>query len=60
MQFTDKSKTVVINNGIDTAEYASSKVEGKLRNEFQIDKETIIIGTAGRVVPRKGSSTSYN
>ena len=54
LQFTDKSKTVVINNGIDTNEYASSKVEGKLRNEFQIDKETIIIGTAGRVVPRKG------
>ena len=53
-QFNDQSKAIVINNGIDTNEYVPSKVEAKLRNEFSIDKDKIIIGTAGRVVPRKG------
>jgi glycosyltransferase involved in cell wall biosynthesis len=52
-QFKSNNKTVVINNGIDTEEYNLSRVEKLLRKEYAIPSEKIIIGTAGRVVPRK-------
>lgn len=52
-QFRDKNKCIVINNGVDTEEFNPKSVEKKLRSEFNIDKNKIIIGTAGRVVPRK-------
>jgi len=44
---------VVINNGVDTEEYNLSKINKLLRKEYGIPSEKIIIGTAGRVVPRK-------
>ena len=52
-QFKSKIKTVVINNGVDTEEYNLSKINKLLRKEYGIPSEKIIIGTAGRVVPRK-------
>ena len=52
-QFKNKSKCIVINNGVDTNEFNPTCVEKKLRKEFNIDNNKIIIGTAGRVVPRK-------
>tara|TARA_B100000579_G_scaffold99783_1_gene79281 strand:+ start:31565 stop:32767 length:1203 start_codon:yes stop_codon:yes gene_type:complete len=52
-QFKDTSKCVVVNNGIDTEEFNPSIVSKDLREEFKIPNDKIIIGTAGRVVPRK-------
>ncbi len=52
-QFKSKEKTVVINNGIDTEEYSSSKVHKLLREEYGVSSNKMIIGTVGRVVPRK-------
>lgn len=52
-QFKIKEKCRVINNGIDTEEFNPTTVLRELREKFNISKEKIIIGTAGRVVPRK-------
>ena len=52
-QFKIKEKCRVINNGIDTEEFNPTTVFRELREKFNISKEKIIIGTAGRVVPRK-------
>ena len=52
-QFNNKEKCIVINNGIDTEEFNPSTVSKNLRKEFNISDSKIIIGTAGRVVPRK-------
>ena len=52
-QFKIKEKCKVINNGIDTEEFNPTTVLRELREKFNISKEKIIIGTAGRVVPRK-------
>ena len=52
-QFKSKDKTIVINNGIDTEEYNSTTVSSILREKFNITRDKLIIGTAGRVVPRK-------
>ncbi len=53
-QFLKKDKNIVINNGIDTSEFSVSNIDKKLREEFQIEPNKIILGTVGRVVPRKG------
>ena len=52
-QFKNNNKTIVINNGVDTEEYNLAKVDKLLRSEYDIPLKKIIIGTAGRVVPRK-------
>ena len=52
-QFKIKEKCKVINNGVDTEEFNPTTVFRELREKFNINKEKIIIGTAGRVVPRK-------
>jgi len=46
-------KTVVINNGIDIEQYNPDVIEPILRREYKINKDTIIIGTTGRIVQRK-------
>ncbi len=53
-QFRLRSKNIVINNGIDTDEFSNNKIIKNLRNEYKIEKNKIILGTAGRIVPRKG------
>tara|TARA_Y100001936_G_C16093015_1_gene688438 strand:+ start:7812 stop:8996 length:1185 start_codon:yes stop_codon:yes gene_type:complete len=52
-QFQDDKKIIVINNGIDTEEYNMSTVDKLLKSEYEIPEDKIIIGTAGRIVPRK-------
>ena len=52
-QFNNQSKCIVVNNGVDTDEFNPAYVDRKLRANFNISKDKIIIGTAGRVVPRK-------
>lgn len=53
-QFKINTKNIVINNGVDTSEFSLRSVNSKLREEYNIDSKKIIIGTAGRIVPRKG------
>lgn len=49
-----KEKLVVIHNGIDENEYDPSTTAGDLRSEFGIPARTTVVGSTGRIVPRKG------
>jgi glycosyltransferase involved in cell wall biosynthesis len=49
-----KKRVVVINNGLDIEEWDPASIEGRLREEFGIPKEAVVIGSTGRIVPRKG------
>jgi glycosyltransferase involved in cell wall biosynthesis len=49
-----KDKIMVINNGIDTDEYDPRRSVGTLRREYGIKRGTVIVGSIGRIVPRKG------
>jgi len=49
-----KDKVHVVYNGIDPTDFSPSKTKGILRNEYQLSKDTVIIGSTGRLVPRKG------
>ena len=49
-----KSKVHVVYNGIDPMDYSPAKTKGTLRSEYNLSKETVIIGSTGRLVPRKG------
>ena len=49
-----REKLTVIHNGIDPSEYDPSKTKGDLCSEFQIPPRTVVVGSTGRIVPRKG------
>ena len=49
-----REKVHVVYNGIDPMDYSPSKTKGALRSEYKISKDTVIIGSTGRLVPRKG------
>ncbi len=49
-----KDKITVIHNGIDAEEYDPRRSVGKLRKQYGIKKGTVIVGSVGRIVPRKG------
>jgi glycosyltransferase involved in cell wall biosynthesis len=49
-----KDKITVIHNGIDAEEYDPERSVGTLRREYDIKKGTVIVGSIGRIVPRKG------
>ena len=49
-----KEKLTVIHNGIDEDEYDPSKTSGDLRTEYHIPARTVVVGSTGRIVPRKG------
>ncbi len=46
-------KTIVINNGVDIRDFNARKVKAVLREEYKVKKEQVLIGTTGRIVPRK-------
>ncbi len=52
--YYSRDKLVVIYNGIDAEDFNPDKVEGVLRKEYKVPEGTIILGSVGRVVPRKG------
>ncbi len=55
LQFGNNPKVCVIHNGVDIEDFDSKEMRrGGLRKEFSIKPDTIVIGNAGRVVPRKG------
>jgi glycosyltransferase involved in cell wall biosynthesis len=49
-----REKITVIHNGIDLEEFKPEKTKGLLRSEFSIPEGTVIVGSTGRIVPRKG------
>ena len=49
-----KKKLIVIHNGIDTEDFNPQKTNAALRQEYNIPKDVLIIGSTGRIVPRKG------
>ena len=60
-QFDDvKEKVHVVYNGIDPNDYNPAKTKGILRKEFKIDTKTVVVGSTGRLVPRKGYENLIN
>lgn len=51
MEVEDKVR--VVYNGIDPDDYNPSKTRALLKKEFKIEKNTMVIGSTGRLVPRK-------
>jgi len=49
-----REKLVVIYNGIDVSEYDPAQTKGGIRAEYGLPADTIIVGSTGRIVPRKG------
>ncbi len=49
-----REKLIVIHNGIDEEEYDPATTVGDLRSEYGIPARTTVVGSTGRIVPRKG------
>jgi glycosyltransferase involved in cell wall biosynthesis len=49
-----QEKVVVIYNGVDLAEFTPQQPDSQLRKEFEIEKDRILIGTIGQLIPGKG------
>ncbi len=49
-----KDKIAVIHNGIDPDDFDPEKTKGQLHQEFDIPEGAVIVGSTGRIVPRKG------
>lgn len=49
-----EEKTYVVYNGINIDDYNTVKTRGQVRRELGIDPATVVIGSTGRLVPRKG------
>lgn len=55
-----KEKVRVVYNGLDPLDFSKRGVKELLRSEFGISPETIVIGSTGRVVKRKGYEDFIN
>lgn len=54
-QFTHgKEKLTVVYNGLDVDDYDPAKTEGGLRGAYNIPADAVVVGSTGRIVPRKG------
>ncbi|MEQ9618630.1 MAG: glycosyltransferase family 4 protein [Deltaproteobacteria bacterium] len=49
-----RGKLVVIHNGIDPEDYNPETTVGEIRRDYELSDKTIVIGSTGRIVPRKG------
>lgn len=49
-----KEKVRVIYNGVDIEDYNPAAIKGELRNTYNLSEQTIVVGSTGRIVPRKG------
>ena len=49
-----REKIAVVYNGIDVSDYDSAKTEGELRKAYDIPEGAVVVGSTGRIVPRKG------
>jgi glycosyltransferase involved in cell wall biosynthesis len=48
------AKVKVIHNALDIDEFGASNVTPILRNELSLAKDTVVFGSQGRILPRKG------
>ncbi|MCZ6469669.1 MAG: glycosyltransferase family 4 protein [Candidatus Dadabacteria bacterium] len=55
-----KEKVRVIHNGVDIEDYSPNIVKGELRAKYEISETTIVVGSTGRIVPRKGYDLFIN
>lgn len=53
---TNQDKFVVIYNGVDLTEFSSQLPGKKLKEEFGIEEDWILVGVAGQLIPSKGQS----
>ena len=51
---SQRGKTLVINNGVDTDDFAPGRGSGALRAELGLPADAVIFGSHGRVLRRKG------
>ncbi len=49
-----REKLIVIHNGIDVGDYDPASTSGELRSFYGLKDGTIVVGSTGRIVPRKG------
>lgn len=49
-----RDKVRVIYNGVDIEDYNPESIEGELRATYGLSQDTIVVGSTGRIVPRKG------
>lgn len=49
-----REKLTVVYNGLDVDDYDPSTTEGGLRNAYNIPPDAVVVGSTGRIVPRKG------
>jgi len=49
-----KEKVRVIYNGVDIGNYNPATIEGELRSKYSLSDQAIVVGSTGRIVPRKG------
>ena len=49
-----REKVVVVHNGIDDRDYDPETTKGEVRSAYGISSDTVVIGSTGRIVPRKG------
>ena len=49
-----REKVRVIYNGVDIEDYNPASIKGDLREKYGLSKDTIVVGSTGRIVPRKG------
>jgi glycosyltransferase involved in cell wall biosynthesis len=49
-----REKLVVIHNGIDVRDYDPASTIGEIRSACGLTEDTVIVGSTGRIVPRKG------
>jgi len=49
-----KNKITIVHNGIDIEDYNPNRISGALRKEYDIPGGVVIVGSTGRIVPRKG------
>lgn len=51
---TKQDKFVVIYNGVDLTEFSSQLPDKKIKEEFGIEDDLILVGTVGQLIPGKG------
>ncbi len=49
-----REKLTVIHNGIDIGDYDPQTTTGEIRSAYGLAEDTVIVGSTGRIVPRKG------
>jgi glycosyltransferase involved in cell wall biosynthesis len=49
-----REKVRVVYNGVDIENYNPEVIKGNLRDKYGISPQTVVVGSTGRIVPRKG------